>query len=56
MRLLEITIREYNLRGKKLLELQNRLARIEETIEEFISEHNEKELSLILQIVRGESH
>lgn len=49
-------VKSFNARGKELLELRNRLMRIEELIAHFIDDKNEKELSLILQIVRGESH
>lgn len=37
-------------------ELQNRLDRIDEVINERIDENNEKELMMIRQILKGESH
>lgn len=38
------------------LELQNRLDRIDNLIEEVINAENEKELMMIREILKGESH
>jgi len=51
-----ISVSDYQRRGKELLELQNRLNRIDEIIEEYMSPVNEDELSMIREILKGESH